>query len=112
MSYTECVNTKLQEVADKHSLTLEQVSNLRRAMEVTWSQIYGDLMDCFEGGEDEAYSLYDDEASMIAENTIDADRVTTFCPDMDLGWVYKLEDGSHRLNCIEMAEDILRAACA
>ena len=112
MSYTERLNERLQGVADKHSLTLEQVQDLRRAMNVTWSQIYGDLMDCFEGGEDEAYSLYDDEAAMIAENTIDADRVTTFCPDMDLKWVYRNDDGSHRLNCIEMAEDILRAACA
>jgi len=112
MSYRERQDARLQEVADKHSLTLEQVKDLRRAMDITWSQIYSDIMNCFEGGETEAYSVYKDEAEMIAENTIDADRVTTFCRDMDLKWVYRNEDGSHRLNCIEMAEDILRAACA
>ena len=50
-----------------------------------------------------------DEAEMIAENTLDADRVVTFNQDLDLRWVYQNDDGSTRRNVIEMGEDILRA---
>jgi hypothetical protein len=62
-------------------------------------------MDCFEGGEAEAYELFDnDEAALVAEATLDADRVTTFCPELDLKWLYNLEDGSWRPNCIELGK--------
>ena len=43
---------------------------------------------------------------MIAEATIDADRVRQFNPGFDLEWVYKTPDGKHRSNCIEMAEAV------
>ncbi len=45
------------------------------------------------------------QGEMVAENTIDADRITTFCPDQDLKWVYRLPDGSHRMNCIELGKE-------
>ena len=95
----------LQEVAQKFNVSPEQVESLRSAMSRTWSQVCYDYMDCFEGGEQEAYAAFGgDESALVAEATIDADRITTFCPDMDLGWVYKLDDGSWRSDCMEMAQ--------
>jgi hypothetical protein len=95
----------ITEVAEKFNVTPDQVSTLRSAMSRTWSQVCYDYMDCFEGGEAEAYELFDnDEAALIAEATLDADRVTTFCPEMELGFVYRLEDGSWRMNTIELGK--------
>ncbi len=95
-----------QEVADKYQITVDQVRQLRQAMNVTWGVIAYDVFDCFEGGEDECWEAYaNDEGEMVAENTIDADRITTFCPDQDLKWVYRLPDGSIRLNCIELGKE-------
>jgi len=100
----------LQEVAEKFNVTQEQVSTLRSAMSRTWSQVCYDYMDCFEGGESEAYAAFGgDEAALIAEATLDADRVTTFCPDLDLKWVYNLEDGSWRKDVIKLGEASWRA---
>jgi hypothetical protein len=103
-----------QEVAEKFNVTTEQVKQLRWAMSHTWSAVYYDLVDCFEGGETELYELYENnrttaEAAMVAENTLDADRVTTFCPDEDLEWVYRLEDGSCRSNIIALGEETWEA---
>ena len=109
MGYQEQLDAKLQLIADSYDVTLEQVCDLRRAMEATWGQIASDWYDCFEGGWEEADETYKDEAEMIAENTLDADRVVTFNSDLDLEWVYVNDDGSHRLNVIEMGEEILRA---
>ena len=79
-------------------------------MSRTWSQVCYDYMDCFEDGERGAYAAFDNnEAAMIAEATIDADRITTFCPDMDLEWVYRNDDGTWRSNSIELAEATWRA---
>ena len=101
----------LQEVAQKFNVSPEQVKTLRSAMCRTWSQVCYDYLDCFEGGEQEAYAAFNgDESALVAEATIDADRITTFCPDMDLGWVYRLEDGSWRPNCIEMAQAAYNAS--
>ena len=100
----------MEEVAKKFDITLEQVSQLRNVMSRTWGAIYGDWMDCFEGGESEAYELFENnEAAMVAEATLDADRVTTFCPEEDLGWVYRLEDGSWRTGCMKMGEAVWEA---
>jgi hypothetical protein len=99
----------LEEVAKEFNVSLEQVRMLRSAMSRTWSQVYYDLAECFEGGETELYAAYKDEAEMVAENTLDADRVTTFCPDLDLKWVYRLEDGTWRPNCIALGEAVWRA---
>ena len=93
------------EVAEKFNITPEQVSTLRTAMSRTWSNCYYDLVDSFEGGEREMYELYGNkESALVAENTLDADRVTTFCPDMELDWVYELEDGSRRKDVIALGE--------
>ena len=97
----------IEEVAKKFNVTPEQVSTLRSAMSRTWSQVCYDFMDCFEGGEAEAYELFDnDEAALVAEATLDADRVPTFCSDVDLNWVYRNEDGSWRSDCIELGKAV------
>ena len=101
-------NVTLADIVVKHGVTLDQIADLRSAMSRTWGDICYDLVECF-GSEEEMEAAYDDDAAMNAENTIDADRVVSLCPDMDLGWVYRLEDGSCRTNCIQMGEDILRA---
>tara|TARA_Y100000310_G_scaffold189647_2_gene189615 strand:+ start:110 stop:448 length:339 start_codon:yes stop_codon:yes gene_type:complete len=102
-------NIALADIVVKHGITVDQIRELASAMRYTWSSIAYDIAECFDGGEDELYGAYADEAEMIAENTLDADRVVTFCPDRDLKWVYVNDDGSHRLNVIEMGEEILRA---
>jgi hypothetical protein len=102
-------NIAQTDIVVKYGITLEQIKTLRSAMYRTWNQVYYDLVECFEGGEAEMESVYDDEAAMIAENTLDADRVTDFCRDIDLKFVYELADGSRRDNVIKMGEDILRA---
>ena len=93
-----------QEVAEQFNITEEQVSTLRSAMSRTWGTVCYDYVDCFEGGEAEMLASFPSEAAMIAEATIDADRITTFCPELDLKWVYRLDDGTWRPNCIEMAQ--------
>ena len=93
------------EVAEKFNVTPEQVSTLRTAMSRTWEAVYYDLVDSFEGGEAEMYKLYGNkEAALVAENTLDADRVTTFCPELNLGWVYQQEDGERRSDVIALGE--------
>jgi hypothetical protein len=99
-----------QEVADEYDVSLEQVKLLKTAMSRTWGQVCYDYTDCFEGGEAEMLAAFDNnEAAMIAEATIDADRVITFCPEWDLKWVYNLDDGSWRSNCMKMAEAVWTA---
>ncbi len=102
-------NIKLADIVVKYGITLDQIRELKAAMQSTWSSIAYDIAECFDGGEKELYGTYKDEAEMIAENTLDADRVVTFNSDLDLEWVYVNDDGSHRLNVIEMGEEILRA---
>ena len=100
----------ITEVAEKFNITSEQVSTLREAMSRTWSQVCYDYFDCFEGGEREAYAAVDnDEAALITEATLDAARVTTFCPDWDLKWVYRLEDGTWRKGVIALGKATWKA---
>ena len=95
----------ITEVAEKFNITQEQVKQLKEGMSRTWSQVQYDYIDCFEGGEREAYAAFDnDEAALITEATLDADRVTTFCPDEDLKWVYRLEDGTWRNDVISLGK--------
>ena len=95
----------ITEVAKKFNITPEQVTTLRSAMSRTWSQVCYDYLDCFEGGEREAYAAFaNDESALITEATLDADRVTTFCPDEDLKWVYRLEDGTWRKDVIALGK--------
>ena len=93
------------ETAEKFEITPEQARQLKQAMSMTWDQIAWDWIDCFES-EDAAYEAYGSEAAMVAEATIDADRIRQFNPGFDLEWVYKTPDGKHRGNCIEMAEAV------
>lgn len=93
------------ETAEKFEITPEQARQLKQAMSMTWGQIAWDWIGCFES-EDAALEAYGTEAAMIAEATIDADRVRQFNPGFDLEWVYKTPDGKRRGNCIEMAEAI------
>ena len=102
-------NIHLADIVVKHGITLDQIHALYDAMQHTWGGIVYDIAECFDGGEAELYEAYADEAEMIAENTLDADRVVTFNQDLDLRWVYQNDDGSTRRNVIEMGEDILRA---
>ena len=93
------------EVAKRHGITLDQAHLLRTTMARTWDQIGWDWINCF-GSEREALAVYGSEAAMIAEATIDADRIRQFNPDVDLDWVYSMPDGGHRSGVIKMAEGI------
>ena len=108
MNRTIQENLSFVDIVVKYGITLEQIKDLQQAMHQTWGNIAGDIADCFDGGWSELNESYKDEAEMIAENTLDADRVTTFCPHMNLSWVYKNQDGSWRNDVIEMGEAILR----
>ena len=100
----------ITEVAEKFNITPVQVTTLRSVMARTWSQVRYDYIDCFEGGEREAYAAFgNDEAAMITEATLDADRITTFCPDEDLKWVYRLDDGSWREGVIKLGRAAWKA---
>ena len=94
-----------EEVANKFGITVDQARVLKGAMETTWGQVAYDWFDCFES-EDEAYNTYGSEKAMVAEATIDADRINTHNPFVDLSWVTKMPDGSRRGNAIDMAEAI------
>lgn len=98
------------EVAEKHGITLDQAYLLRTAMSATWDQIVWDWIDCFES-EDAALEAYGSEAAMVAEATIDADRIRQFNPDVDLDWVYNMPDGTRRRGVIKMAEEIWSIRC-
>ena len=102
-------NLHIEEVSKKHGITVDQVDLLFRAMSYTWSGIYSDWMACWES-ESEAYDAYNSEAEMVAEATIDADRIKTFFgaafPDEDISWVYNNPDGSRRTRVMAMAEDV------
>jgi hypothetical protein len=95
-----------KEVAKKFEITVDQAHLLKRSMETTWSVIGCDWMSCFEGGEDEAYEVYGSESAMVAEATIDAGRINSSNPGVDLAWVTKLPGGSRRGNAIGMAEAV------
>jgi len=92
-----------QEIAEKWGVTPEQVKQLKTAMGVTWGNIAGDWFDCFES-ENEAYDSYGSEASMIAEATIDADRIRDYTRE-DMGWVYKMS------NVMKFAQDVWNCRC-
>lgn len=90
-----------KQVADKFGVEEAQVEELKWAMESTWDQIGYDFVDCC-GGESEAYEFYDSEAEMVAEATLDADRIKSCNPTQDLAWVYRTSDGGHRKNCMAL----------
>ena len=97
-----------EEVAKKFGITADQARVLKGAMETTWSAIAYDWFDCFES-EDEAYEVYGSERSMVAEATIDASRINSHNPGLDLAWVTTMPDGSRRKNTLNMAEAVWEA---
>ena len=98
-----------EEVANKFGITVDQARVLKTAMALTWDVIGWDFVSCFEGGEDEAYEVYGSEKAMVAEATIDADRIKSHNPGLDLTWVTRMPDGSWRGNALDMAEAVWEA---
>tara|TARA_B100000519_G_C13825405_1_gene242405 strand:- start:167 stop:460 length:294 start_codon:yes stop_codon:yes gene_type:complete len=93
--------TQLEQTAKKHNLTLEQAKQLKGAMSNTWDYVGYDFMECC-GGEDEALNIFDSYAQMVAEATVDADRLRSLNEGMD--WFYNL-DG----NILKIAEEVYAA---
>ena len=91
----------LEEVAKKHNITLVQARKLKSAMHITWDYVAYDYIECF-GGEYEATKAHGSSAAMIAEATVDADRLRDHG---DVDWFYDL--GYDRL--IEIAKDVYTA---
>ena len=92
-----------QEVAEKFGVEEAQVKELKWAMADTWGYIGSDYLATFRS-EREAIKAHGSEAAMVAEATLDADRITTFNPNQDLSWVYRTADGERRTNCLELGE--------
>jgi hypothetical protein len=72
-------------IAEKHGITVEQVDQLIESMAQTWDIISGDWHDIV--GPAGWAGLYGSEAEMVAEATLDADRITTHNPGKDLSWL-------------------------
>lgn len=79
--------TQLEQVAKKHSLTLEQAKQLKSVICETWEYVGYDFMECC-GGEDEALKIFDSYAQMVAEATVDAGRLHMHG---NVEWFYSLE---------------------
>lgn len=88
---------KLEQTAQNHGLTLEQAKQLKNAMANTWDYIGYDYLNCFES-EREAIEVHGGEAAMIAEATVDADRLRQ---NAGMDWFYDL-DG----DIIKIAEEV------
>lgn len=98
-----------EEVAEEYKITHDQIHQLKRVMATTWDMIGWDFVSCFPGGEAEAYEVFGSEAAMVAEATIDADRIKTHNPGEALDWVSKMPDGSWRQGTLDMAEAVWEA---
>ena len=93
----------IQEVAEKFDVTPEQVKQLKSAMCEVWDMVGYDFVTAC-GGELEAAEIFDSETEMIAEATIDADRIK-YTTRHDMSWVYKTEDGKSRKGVMGLARD-------
>jgi len=78
----------INEVAEKWGVTVDQVKQLKDAMCEVWGMVGCDYMDAC-GGEVEAYEMFDSEAEMIAEATVDASRLNYYTRG-DVSWVYNM----------------------
>ena len=78
----------LEEVADKWMVRPDQVRMMKDAMCEVWGMVGCDYMAAC-GGEVEAYEMFDSEAEMIAEATVDASRLNYYTRG-DMSWVYNL----------------------
>ena len=76
----------INEVAEKWGVTVDQVRQLKDAMCEVWGMVGCDYMSAC-GGEVEAYEMFDSEAEMIAEATVDASRLNYYTRG-DVSWVY------------------------
>ena len=92
--------TTLHEVAKKHNITLVQARKLKSAMAITWDYLEYEYIDLF-GDEDKAIKAHGSRAAMIAEATVDADRLLNHG---DVGWFYNLEG-----NRLQIAEEVYKA---
>ena len=92
--------TTLQEVAKKHNITLNQARQLKSAIFTTWDYVAYDYIELF-GGEYEAIKAHGSSAAMIAEATVDADRLREHG---DVDWFYNLD-----ADRIKIAEDVYTA---
>lgn len=120
MTRDEQRRRRMAPVAEKFGITVEQALLLRTRMFIVWGIIGGDVEDGFRSCGYDPYGFgslssggngYDDEAAMIAESVLDADRLTYGLygeKAKSWDWVYKLEDGSWRPDVIEMGEAIWR----
>ena len=90
-------------IAKKHSVTPEQVKQLQSAMCDVWDMVGYDFVTAC-GGEVEAMEIFDSETEMIAEATIDADRIN-YSTRHDMSWVYSTEDGKSRKGVMGLARD-------
>jgi len=90
----------LYEVAKKHNITLNQARQLKSAITLTWDYIAYDYIECF-GGEYEAIKAHGSSAAMIAEATVDADRLRDHG---DVDWFYNLD-----ADRLKIAEDVYTA---
>ena len=93
--------TTLEQAAKKHNITLNQARKLKSAIHITWDYVAYDYIELF-GGEYEAIKAQGSSAAMIAEATVDADRLRDHG---DVGWFYDL--GYDRL--IDIAKDVYTA---
>ncbi len=92
--------TQLEQVAKKYNLTAAQAMQLKSVIQQTWEYIGYDFMECC-GGEDEALQIFGSYPKMIAEATVDADRLRDHG---DVDWFYNLEG-----NQLQIAADIYEA---
>ena len=81
-----------EDIAKKHNVTADQVKQLKSAMCDVWDMVgYDFVASC--GGELEALEIFDSETEMIAEATIDADRIN-YSTRHDMSWVYNMPHGT------------------
>jgi hypothetical protein len=92
--------TQLEQAAKKYNLTFEQAMQLKSVIQQTWEYVGYDFMECC-GGEDEALNIFGSFSKMVAEATVDADRLRSHG---DVDWFYNLEG-----NLLEIAEEVYSA---
>ena len=92
--------TQLEQTAKKHNLTIEQATQLKSVIQQTWEYVGYDYVECC-GGEDEALNIFETYAAMVAEATVDADRLRMH---VNVDWFYNLDT-----NHLKVAEDIYSA---
>ena len=92
--------TNIKDIANKYSITEEKARDLKRAIDNTWDYVGYDFMECC-GGEDEALKIFDSYAQMVAEATVDADRLRQHG---DVEWFYKMPG-----DILKIAEEVYTA---